>query len=158
MRLAKTLVQSSMILSVLTLGTHAFAQESEFQNKMQEDLDYYQKYFASNCGGSEKVTVKWSGKLGFNPREIKEGDYTAVSTLATSGLDGVVMNGCQNNAVVKKAISKVTTVVCQRGTGTLSYTLKGSTLTIMVDPSYKKNNAAGQESDFVEKLKKDLDK
>ena len=105
---------------------------------------------------SDKLVMRYDGKLGSNPREIKEGDYAAVSTLCTSGLDAI-HDACQSNAVVKKAMAKVSTFVCTKGKGTLDYTFKGGTFTFKLDPAHK-NNAAGQESTFEEKLKKDLDK
>jgi hypothetical protein len=52
----------------------------------------------------------------------------------------------------------VTTFVCTKGKGTLDYTFKGGTFTFKLDPSYDKNDASGQESEFEAKLKKDLDK
>jgi hypothetical protein len=154
MRMIKKVTLGALFL---LFGSVAFAQESEFQDKIQEDLDGYKSQTVSNCGTSDKLTLKWTGKLGFNPREIKEGDYSSPSTLCTSGLEGL-NSACQSNRVVKKAIGKVTGIVCQRGTGTLGYTLKGSTLTFIVDPKFDKNNAAGQRDAFITKLKDDLDK
>ena len=45
----------------------------------------------------------------------------------------------------------------KKGKGTPGYTLKGDTLTFTVDASFTANNPAGQGSDLVEKLKKELD-
>ena len=73
----------------LLVGSVAFAQESEYQEKMQEDLDGYKAQIISNCGSSDKLTIKWNGKLGSNPRETKDGDYSSNGTLCTSALDGV---------------------------------------------------------------------
>ena len=142
---------------LLLVGTLAFAAESEFQDKMTEDLEGYKAQIVSNCGTSDKLSIKWNGKLGSNPRETKDGDYSSTGTLCTSALDGV-SQACQSNRVVKKAIGKVTSIICHRGTGTMSYKLSGSTLTFSVDPKFDKNNPAGQESDLVEKMKDDLDK
>jgi len=147
----------AIIAGVLALGGIALAQESEFQGKMQEDMDGYKAQLVEACGMSDKLVMRYDGKLGSNPRETDKGNYTAVSTLCTSGLDAI-HDGCQNNKVVKKALAKVTTFVCTKGKGTLDYTFKGGTFTFKVDPAYAKNNASGQESDFEEKLKKDLDK
>jgi hypothetical protein len=142
---------------VLLTGSVALAQESEFQSKMQEDLDGYKAQLVDACGMSDKLTLKYSGKLGSNPRETAEGAYTAVGTLCTSALEGL-HSACQDNKVVKKAVTKVTSIVCTKGTGTLSYKLTGGTLTFSVDGKYDKNNGAGQRDALVEKMKKDLDK
>jgi hypothetical protein len=153
MRMINKLALGSLFLLV---GSIAIAAESEFQDKMQEDLDGYKAQIVSNCGTTDKLTLKWNGKLGSNPRETKDGDYSSTGTLCTSALDGT-SQAC-GNKVVKKAFGKVTSIVCQRGTGTISYSLKGSTLTFSVDPRFDKNNPAGQESSLVEKMKNDLDK
>ena len=146
-----------IIAGVLTLGGIVFAQESEFQGKMQEDMDGYKAQIVEACGTTDKLVMRYDGKLGSNPRETDKGNYTAVSTLCTSGLDAI-HDACQNNKVVKKALAKVTTFVCTKGKGTLDYTFKGGTFTFKLDPAYDKNNPAGQEEAFEEKLKKDLDK
>jgi hypothetical protein len=144
------------ISGVLVFCSIAFAQQSEWQDKLQEDLDYYKKQLVSECGAAESIALKWDGKLACNPREICDKDYAAVSTLCTSGLDGI-RNTCQSNKVVKKEMAKVSTFTCSHGKGTLSYKLAGSKLTLYVDGAHK-DNAAGQEDKFVTKLKKDLDK
>ena len=151
------LLKLGIIAGVVTLGGVVFAQESEFQGKMQEDMDGYKAQIVEACGTTDKLVMRYDGKLGFNPREINKGDYTAVSTLCTSGLDAI-HDACQNNKVLKKALGKVTTFVCTKGKGTLDYTFKGGTFTFKLDPAYDKNNASGQESTFEDKLKKDLDK
>lgn len=146
-----------IIAGVLTLGGIVFAQESEFQGKIQEDMDGYKEQIVRDCGTTAKLVMRYEGKLGSNPRETKEGDYTAVSTLCTSGLDAM-HDVCQNNKVLKTAMSKVSTITCTKGKGTLDYKLAGGKLTFTLDSTYDKNNAAGQESKLVEKMKKDLDK
>lgn len=146
----------AFVAAVMSFTTLAFAQESEFQGKIQEDMDGYKKQFADNCGAN--VTMKYSGKLGSNPRETKDGNYSAVSSLCTAGLDAVAADFCQNNKVIKAAMSKVTSVTCTTGKGTLGYRLKGGALTFMVDPVFKGNNVSSQESDLVQKMKNDLDK
>ena len=83
-----------IIAGVLMLGGIVFAQESEFQGKMQEDMDGYKKQIVEACGTTDKLVMRYDGKLGSNPRETKDGDYTAVSTLCTSGLDAV-HSACQ---------------------------------------------------------------
>jgi hypothetical protein len=140
---------------VLLAGGVALAQESEFQDKMQEDLDSYKKRIIENCGTTDKLTIKFAGKLGQNPRETGE-NYTSVGTLCTSALDAT-SSICQGNKVVKKAFSKLTSIVCTKGKGTMSYSLKGGKLTFMVDGTYDKNNASGQQSDLDKKIRKDLD-
>lgn len=142
---------------VVLTSSVALAQESEFQGKMQEDLDGYKAQIVDACGTSDKLTLKWNGKLGSNPRETAEGNYSSSGTLCTSALEGL-HSACQDNKVVKKAVGKVTSIVCQKGTGTISYKLAGGTLTFSVDPKFDKNNAAGQRDSLVDKMKKDLDK
>ncbi len=144
------------IAVVLGLGGVVFAQQSEFQEKIQEDLDYYKKQIVENCGAPESLTFKWNGKLGGNPRESEKPDWHSVSTLCTSALEGTV-NACQSNKVVKAAVGKASTIVCTAGKGTINYKLAGKTLTFTVDPSYTKNNPAGQRDDLVKKMKKEID-
>jgi hypothetical protein len=133
------------------------AAESEFQDKMKEDLDGYKAQIIEGCGTTDKLDIRWEGKLGSNPRETQKGDYSSVGTLCTSGTDAI-HSACINNKVVKKALSSLTAITCSRGKGTLSYSLKGGTLALKVDASYDKDNAAGQEDKFLNKLKDDLDK
>jgi hypothetical protein len=153
----KRFVQIGVCAVILGGGGVVLAQESEFQAKLQEDLDGYKAQIVGNCGASDKLVLKWEGKLGSNPRESEKPEYNAITTLCTSALDGLAQT-CQSNGPVKKAAGKVTKVACTRGKGTIGYTLKGATITFTVDPAFTKNNPAGQESDLVEKLKKDLDK
>jgi hypothetical protein len=155
--MSKRLIQLGLVSVVLATGGIVLAQESEFQAKIQEDLDGYKKQIVENCTATDKLTLKWEGKLGSNPRESEKPEYNAVTTLCTSALDALSQT-CQSNGVVKKAASKLNKVVCTKGKGTIGYSLKGSVITFSVDPSFTKNNAAGQESDLVEKMKKDLDK
>jgi hypothetical protein len=150
------LLKLGIIAGVVMLGGVVFAQESEFQGKIQEDMDGYKAQIVEACGTTDKLVMRYDGKLGSNPREVKDGDYGGVSTLCTSGLDAI-HDACQNNKVLKKALSKVTTFVCTKGKGTLDYTFKGGTFTFKLDTTHK-NSASGQESDFETKLKKDLDK
>jgi hypothetical protein len=151
------LLKLGIIAGVVMLGGVVFAQESEFQGKIQEDMDGYKAQIVEGCGTTDKLVMRYDGKLGSNPRETKDGDYTAVSTLCTSGLDAI-HDACINNKVMKKALGKITTFVCTKGKGTLDYTFKGGTFTFKLDSSYAKNNASGQEADFEAKLKKDIDK
>ena len=142
---------------VLGLGGIVYAQQSEFQEKIKEDLDGYKSQLIDNCGSPKSLTLKWNGKLAVNPRESEKPDWNAVSTLCTSALEGAV-SACQSNKPVKAAIGKVSSIVCTMGKGTVGYKLAGSTMTITVDPSFTKNNPAGQRDDLVTKLKKDIDK
>lgn len=142
---------------VLAMGAVALAQQSEFQAKIQEDLNGYKKQVIENCGTTPSLGMRWVGKLAVSPRESEKPDWNAVSTLCTSALDGLYQT-CQGNGPVKAAISKVKTVTCTMGKGTINYKLTGGEITFTVDPSFTKNNPAGQESDLVAKLKKDLDK
>jgi hypothetical protein len=152
----KRIMKLATITGLLMVGTVVFAQQSEWLDKIQEDMDGHKPHVVDACGTSDKLTMKWDGKLACNPRESCATESASVSTLCTSGLDA--LNVCQNNRVVKKAIGKVTSITCVRGKGPLAYKLTGGSLTFYVDPTYDKNNVAGQESDLVGKLKADLDK
>jgi hypothetical protein len=140
---------------ILLASGAVFAQQSEYQAKIQEDMDGYKAQINSNCG-SKGPSMKWVGKLAVNPRESEKPDYNAVSTLCTSALDGMSQT-CQNNKPVKTAFGKISSVVCTYGKGTLDFKIKGSEITFTVDPAYTKNNASGQETDLVTKFKKTLD-
>ena len=142
---------------VLAFGAVALAQQSEFQAKIQEDMDGYKKQIVDNCGAGGGLAMRWVGKLAVSPRESEKPEWNAVSTLCTSALDGL-SSTCQSNGPVKTAASKLKTITCTMGKGTINYKLSGGEITFTVDPSYTKNNAAGQEADLVAKLKKDLDK
>ena len=142
---------------VVFTSSVALGQESEFQNKMQEDLDYYKVQLVNNCGVGEALTIKYVGKLGSNPRE-RQGDGTAPSTLCGMALDAVVYS-CQTNAPVKKVMSKLSSVVCTGGSGALDYKLRGAELTLTIDPTHKhKGPPATPKDALVAKIKKDLDK
>src|ERR1041384_3230220 len=130
---------------VLFTGSVALAQESEFQNKMQEDLDYYKPQLINNCGVSDKLTIKYIGKLGSTPRE-RQGDGTAPSTLCSTALDAVVYS-CQTSEPVKKVMSKLTSVVCTGGSGALNYKLAGGALTLTIDPTHKHNGPTATPKD-----------
>jgi hypothetical protein len=144
---------------VLFTGSVALGQESEFQNKMQEDLDYYKPQLVNNCGVSDKLTIKYVGKLGSNPRERKADHNWSPSTLCGMALDAVVYS-CQTSEPVKKTIAKLSSVVCTGGSGNLGYKLRGGDLTLTIDPTFKKKDGSisTPKDDLVAKLKKDLDK
>jgi hypothetical protein len=141
----------------LTISSIAFAQESEFQGKIQEDLDGYKAQLVSTCGTAPGLTLKYNGKLGSNPRETQKGNYSAVSSLCTGAVDALG-DACRDNAVVKKNASKITSVICQPGHGTIGYSLSGSTITFSVDPAFTGDNVSGQAGSFATKIKKDMDK
>ena len=147
----------AFVAAVMSFTTLAFAQESEFQTKIQEDMDGYKSRFVNNCGSPASLKFNYAGKLGANPRSGAKPDWNAVTTLCTTGLSVVSDDGCQNNKAIKQSIGKVTTVTCTAGKGTLDYTLKGTALTIKVDPSFTTNNPSGQGADLLTKMKKDLD-
>jgi len=86
-------VQLAVVTMVLGAGTVVFAQESEFQNKMQEDLDFYKPQFVSKCHTSDAITFKFAGKLGANPRE------TRVSISCTQAVEAALYS-CDTNATV----------------------------------------------------------
>lgn len=151
------LTKPTIIATLVALTTLAFAQQSEFQDKLQEDLDTYKKMIVGNCGAAETLAIKWTGgKLANNPRESTKPEWNAVSTLCTSGLEGI-SNACQVNKVVKAKLGKLTTVACKMGKGTIDYKLAGTVLTLTIDPSFVKENPARQRDDFENKLKKQLD-
>jgi hypothetical protein len=147
----------AMAATILALGGIAVAAESEYQDKMQEDLDAYKKRIVENCGTTDRLALRWVGKLGANPRTIASGDYAAVGSLCTAAVDGL-NNACLANRVVKQTMRGLTSIVCQAGRGPMSYGYRGGTMTFSVDPKYDKNNVAGQESDMTERLKNDLDR
>ena len=123
--------------------------------KLKEDLDDYAKHVENGCGS--KVAVEWTGgKLGHNPRESEKPEWNSISTLCTSAVEAIE-NACLNNSEVKAKLGKLTRVTCSKGKGSLGYSLKGTELNLTIDPSFVKNNAAGQRDDLVTKLKKDLD-
>jgi hypothetical protein len=153
LRLTKLTIAASLV----AFTTLAFAQQSEFQDKLQEDLDSYKKRIVNSCGTDEKLSVKWTGgKLANNPRESTKPEWNAVSTLCTSALDAVG-DACMNNKVVKSKLTKLQVVACKPGKGTLGFTLAGTQLTLTIDPSYTKNNPATQRDDLVKKIKNKLD-
>lgn len=142
-------------LGILVLSLSAFAEESEFKGKMQEDLDGYVSQITSACGAA--VKAEWAGgKLGHNPRESEKPEWNALSTLCTTALDSMTQ-ACSGNEAVKKALKGVKTVQCLKGKGPIAYKRKGNSILFTVDPSFTTNNPAGQGSDLVTKLKKDLD-
>lgn len=128
----------------------ALAQESEFKQKLQEDLAEYESDILSSCGA--KVSVAWAGgALGSNPRE------SGVSTACTSATSALV-EACTNNAAVKKKLGKLKKVVCKKGKGTLAYALAGSTITFMIDTAFTANNVSGQTADLVKKMTTAIEK
>jgi len=151
------LVKFGIVAGIVTISGVALAQESEFQGKIQADMDSYKERIVTDCGTTPKLVMRFDGKLGTNPREIKDGDYSDVTTLCTSALEGL-QTACHDNKVVKQAASKVATLVCTRGKGTIDYKIKAGTITFTLDTAFDKNNAAGQRDALVDKLKKDLDK
>src|SRR5262245_59900885 len=105
---------------VLAFGAVALAQQSEYQAKIQEDMDGYKKQIIDNCGTAQGLGMRWVGKLAVNPRESEKPDWFAVSTLCTSALDAL-SSTCQVNGPVKSAAAKLKTVTCTMGKGTLGY-------------------------------------
>lgn len=154
----RSMTKIGLTALVLLSGSFAFAQESEYQNKMQEDLDYYKAQLVNNCGVTDKIAIRFVGKLGSNPRERKD-DQFAVSTLCSMGMDAVVYS-CQTNAPVKKTMSRLTNIVCTLGSGEISYKLRGGDLTVAVDTkhTYPNDGGRGPKEILVAKLKKDLDR
>ena len=151
------LVKPTIIATIFAFTSLAFAQQSEFQGKLQEDLDVYKDRIVANCGTSDKLAIKWTGaKLAGNPRESTKPEWNSVSTLCQSGLEAI-SSACQNNKVVKQKLAKLQTIGCKGGKGAIDFKLAGSTLTLTIDPSYTKNNPAGQRDDLDQKLRNKLD-
>jgi hypothetical protein len=155
----RTVMKVALGALVLFTGSVALAQESEYQNKMQEDLDYYKPQLVNNCGASDSLTIKYVGKLGSNPRERKPDNNWSPSTLCGMALDAVVYS-CQTSEPVKKTMAKLKSVVCTSGSGNLDYKLRGRDLTLTIDPTFKKKDGSSStpKDDLVAKLKKDLDR
>jgi hypothetical protein len=152
MKLVKVAVFAAFLFAPLT----ALAQQSEFQAKMQEYLDGYKDRIKTNC--KLDVPIKWAGgKFASDPNQPEKEGYNALTTLAPSALEGLD-TACRSNAAVVKALGGVKSIEITQGKGTIGYKLGGGKITFTVDGSFTKNNPAGQESDLVEKLKKDLDK
>ncbi len=143
-----------LVAVVVVLSLPAFAQESEFKAKLQEDLDKGVSSVSNGCGATVKVTWE-GGKLGFNPRQNEKPEWHSVSTLCGMGTDAIE-SACLNNAAVKAQLAKLTKVSCTKGKGTLSVKVVKDTLTISIDPSFG-NSPADQRDALVTKLKKDLD-
>jgi len=141
---------------VLAMGAVALAQQSEFQAKIQEDMDGYKPTVVDRCGTTKSLGMRWVGRLAVHPHESEKPEWNSVANLCMAALDGLYQT-CQTNGPVKTAVSKVKTVTCTMGKGTLSFKLSSAELTFTLDPSFTKNNVAGQEADLVAKLKKDLD-
>lgn len=98
----RLLSRAAVVAVVGSFTTLALAQESEFQGKIQEDLDSYKGDVVKWCGTTSALTIKYSGKLGSNPRETKQGDYSGVSSLCTGALEGLA-HACRNDAVKGEA-------------------------------------------------------
>jgi hypothetical protein len=144
-------------IGVAVVGGIALAQQSEFQAKIAEDIKSHQPRIVKNCGTTDKLDIRFEGKLAGNPRETLSGDFSGVSALCVHGGLAAIEDACLNNKVVASALSKLTDIKCVRGTGALSYKLNGSHLSIVFDPVHK-NAVASQRDDLVKTLKQDLDK
>jgi len=155
--MSKMLVRTVFVGVIAIGGGIALAQESEFQAKIQEDLNSLQPRIVNKWGATDKLDVRFEGKLGGNPRQTAAGDHSSVSTLCKVGLEAIE-DACGSNKVVHDALSKLTTITCTRGKGSLSYAVAGSQLTLSIDTSFGKTNPAGQRDDLKARIKKDLDK
>jgi len=153
----RSMTKIGLTALVLFSGSFAFAQESEFQKKMQDDLDYYKPQLVNNCGVTDKISITYVGKLGANPRETK-GNGWAPAQLCGMGLDAIVYS-CQTSAPVKKVMAHLTNVVCTAGTGEIKYKLHGGDLSLIIDASYRDTSTSLSPKEvLVNKLKKDLDR
>jgi hypothetical protein len=152
-------IKFGVVAMILSVGAAAIAAgESEYQAKLQEDLDYYKPQMVNNCGVADGIAIKFVGKLGSNPRE-SQGDNWGVSQLCSQAIEAVVYS-CQTSEPVKKAMTKLKSMVCTRGSGELGYSLKGSEITLTIDVTHrdKKNTGLSPKDHLVDKLKSDLDK
>src|SRR4051812_19310146 len=105
----KALKFGALVLALAFAGS-ANAEQSEFKKKMQESLDEYAKTVGTACGGTVKAS--WGGgKFASNPMESEKPEWSALSTLCTSGMQAV-QDACANNEVVKKKLGGVKTVEC----------------------------------------------
>jgi hypothetical protein len=141
-----------LFLLVFVVSFFAVAEESEFREKMQEDMDGYVSSYKNNCGIDVKMHWK-GGKFGTNPRE------TNVSILCRSGLHAIEQ-ACAENKIVKSKLSKIKNIHCNKGKGNLSYKIDGETLNIFLDNDAKitqDNNPASQTSILNKKIITDLD-
>lgn len=150
------LIQFGVVaLMVAGLASVAFAQESEFKDKMQEDLDGYKPQLESSCAFKGKV--EWTGgKLGHNPRESEKPEWNSLSTLCTTALD-TLSNTCVVNKPVRQIARGLKSIQCKRGKGTINFKREGGVLVFTVDARYVKNNAAGQGTDLAQALKTAFD-
>jgi hypothetical protein len=151
----KPLVLASVGLAAI--AGIAFAQQSEFQAKIAADMKAYQPRIVRNCGASDRLEMRFEGKLDVNPHQTAPGDKFGVSTLCTAGL-AAIEYVCNNNKTVASALSRVTDITCVRGSGPLSYKLAGSHLALLFDATYDKTNSGGQRDDLVKAFKRDLDR
>ena len=154
----KRTVKIGVVALVLGVAAGAFAQQSEYQNKLQEDLDYYKPQLVNNCGVAEGIKISYVGKLAGNPRERQSGEKFSVSTMCGFAMDAMVYS-CQTSEPVKKTLAKLKSVVCTPGHGTINYKLGGAEMTVMIDPTYDNPKSSNSpKEDLVAKLKHDLDK
>jgi hypothetical protein len=151
-------ILGTALFGLAVLAGIALAQQSEFQAKIAADMKAYQPRIIRNCGTTDKLEMRFEGKLAANPHQTAPGDAFAVSTLCASAGLAAVEDVCQNNKVVGAALSKLTDITCVRGSGPLSYKLTGSHLALLFDTTYSKNNGAGQRDDLVKAFKRDLDR
>ena len=144
------------IATLIAATTLAFAQQSEFQTKLQEDLATSKKQVIASCGTTDKVALKWTGgKLPHDPRE-RTNDQPSISILCKMAIEATT-TACQKNAVVKEKVGKVTEVACAWGKGPLGYKLASSTLTLTIDRTFTKDNPATQRDALSKKLRAELD-
>jgi len=66
----------AIIAGVVLTGTVVFAQESDFRGKIQEDMDGYKEQIVRDCSTTDKLVMRFDGKLGAG-REDGEGEPLA---------------------------------------------------------------------------------
>jgi hypothetical protein len=146
--------QMAVIGACLAMGAPAFAQQSEFQQSIHDDLNNYQKDIAKDCGSTDKLTIDWVGKLANAPRDPEQKGWHTVTELGTSAVHAL-WTSCSNKAVAK-AMSKMTAIVVTRGTGDPTFKFDGSKVTLTIDPSNTKDTPT-QHAALVDQIKKQLD-
>jgi hypothetical protein len=147
-------LRTGLAIAAALVSSSAFAVESEFAKRMQEDLNTYKAGLESACGS--RVRLTWTGgKLDHDPRASEKPEWNALATMCASAIDAL-QTACAENSPVRKAAGKITRIECKPGKGTMAYSMKGTTAVFTVDPSFTGSNPSSQTTDLVAKLKKDL--
>jgi hypothetical protein len=152
--------QITFIAISLGIGTGAYAQVSEWNAKIQEDLDFYKGQFVSKCKTAEEPAFRFVGKLEGNPRETRVSiSCTQAVEAALESCDSSTFASKGKETPVVRALSKVKTVTCNLGSGPYNFRLSGGDLTFTVDAKYDdKKDKATQKDALIAKIKRELDR